>query len=418
MIAEIVATGDEVRTGALVDSNSGHIAEQLTLIGVDVHRHHAVGDDLETLVALFAEISRRADVAVVTGGLGPTQDDLTVEAAAVAAGCGLKLDERALREIEQFFTERGRTMSPSNKKQANLPQGAVVLYNPVGTAPGFQLRINRCVFFCLPGVPYEMKIMLKDQVVPALQALQGDKRCHYLVRTLSSFGLPESTVGEKVMGLEAAFPHIKVGLRAKFPEIQVKLYATADDTRQGEAILDEAGQWVADRLGANLFSMRGESMAETVGRLLLERSATLALAESCTGGLAANWITNSAGSSDYFLLSAVTYANQAKIDILGVCADTLEDVGAVHERVAAEMAEGVRLKAGATYGVGITGIAGPGGATPDKPVGTVCIAVADAHRTVTGRFVFSFGKRLMNKKIFATAALDMLRRVMMGAKAD
>lgn len=412
MIAEILATGDEVRTGALVDSNSAHIAERLTRTGIFVQRHHTVGDDMQALVAVFDEISRRADIAVVTGGLGPTQDDLTVEAAARAAGCSLRLDDRVLRDIERFFVERGRTMSQSNKKQAYLPEKATVLYNPVGTAPGFQLTLNRCVFFCLPGVPYEMKTMLADQVLPELESLQGGRRSYNLARTFATFGLPESTVGEKVLGLETAFPGIKVGLRAKFPEIQVKLYLAANDAREGEALLDKAGRWVADRLGAFMFSDEGSTMAETVGKMLADRGQTLALAESCTGGLVANWITNIAGSSDYFLLSAVTYANQAKIDILGVKPETLAQLGAVDEQVAREMAQGARRRSGATYGVGITGIAGPGGATPGKPVGTVCIAVAAPDKTISKRFVFSFGRRLMNKKIFATAALDLLRRVM------
>lgn len=416
MIAEILATGDEIRTGALVDSNSAHIAEMLTQSGVEVSRHHAVGDDLQTLQAVMLELSRRADVAVVTGGLGPTDDDLTAEAAARAAGCELSLDQRALQEIEAFFKRLNRPMSPSNAKQAYLPTGATALYNPVGTAPGFEFTLDHCRFFCLPGVPREMRQMLADQVLPAIRQQLGRNRPHCLVRTLSTFGLPESTVGERVCGLGDRFPDVKLGLRAKFPEIQVKLYHTTRAATQGNAMLDEAVSWVREKLGVYLYSESGEDMAAAVGRLIAERKATLALAESCTGGLIANWLTNTAGASDYFLLSAVTYANQAKQDLLGVSAETLRRHGAVHEQTAREMALGVRRASGATFSLATTGIAGPGGGSGEKPVGTVCIAVAGPDETVSRRFHFPFGRRLQKKRIFAAAALDMLRRLLLKEK--
>jgi nicotinamide-nucleotide amidase len=410
MIAEILATGDEIRSGALVDSNSAHIAEALERCGVAVVRHQSVGDDLEALVPIIGEISHRADIAVVTGGLGPTVDDRSAEAVAKACGVPLVLDARAMDDIKRFFEERGRPYSPSNQKQAMLPQGSDALYNPVGTAPGFCIKIHRCSFFFLPGVPYEMKRMLADQVLPRIEDLQGGERRYYLVRTLSTFGLPESMVGEKVEGVTNEFPEITLGLRAKFPEIQVKLYLDTADASAGEALLDKATQWVSDRLGAHLFSLEGRSMADEIGRLLMARQATLAVAESCTGGLIGNWLTNSPGSSNYFRLSAVTYHNQAKIDLLGVGEQTLIDHGAVSEETAMEMAQGVRRAGRSTYAVATTGIAGPDGGTDDKPVGTVCIAVATPERTRSRRLQFNFGRRLMNKRIFATAALDMLRR--------
>jgi len=415
MIAEILATGDEIRSGALVDSNSAHIAEALERHGVAVVRHQSVGDDLEVLVPMIEEISHRADVAVVTGGLGPTVDDRSAEAAANASGVPLELDERALEEIIQFFTERGRPFSLTNKKQAMLPKGSETLYNPVGTAPGFCIKIHRCTFFFVPGVPYEMKCMLADQVLRRVEKMRGGERQYSLVRTLSTFGLPESTVGEKVDGVTDQFPQITLGLRAKFPEIQVKLYLRTSDEAAGEALLDKAAQWVADRVGDNLFSDSGRSMAEEVGRLLLVRKATLAVAESCTGGLIGNWMTNAAGSSGYFNLSAVTYHNQAKIDLLGVEEHTLTFHGAVSEETAREMAQGARGAGKSTFGVATTGIAGPDGGTDDKPVGTVCIAVATPERIVSQRFQFRFGRRLMNKRIFAMAALDMLRRELIQA---
>ena len=410
MIAEILATGDEIRSGALVDSNSAYIAEALEQRGVAVVRHQSVGDDLEVLVPMIEEISRRTDIAVVTGGLGPTVDDRSAEAAAKALNVSLKLDERALDEIEQFFKGRDLPFPQINKKQAMLPLESETLYNPVGTAPGFCIKIHGCTFFFLPGVPYEMKRMLMEQVLPRIERMQGGERRYSLVRTLSSFGLGESMVGEKVDGVTTEFPEITLGLRAKFPEIQVKLYLRTADEAAGQSLLERAARWVRDRLGDHLFSDSGRSMAEEVGRLMLVRKATLAVAESCTGGLIGNWLTNVAGSSGFFNLSAVTYHNQAKIAVLGVEERTLIFHGAVSEETAREMAQGARRAGQSTFGLATTGIAGPDGGTGEKPVGTVCIAVATPERIISRRLHYRFGLRLMNKRIFAMAALDMLRK--------
>jgi nicotinamide-nucleotide amidase len=414
MQAEILATGDEIRTGALVDSNSAHIAGVLERNGIEIARHQAVGDDMTMLVSVLREIGGRADVAVVTGGLGPTQDDLSSAAAALAAGVELVTDQRALEEIEAFFSKRGRPMNPSNRKQALFPQGATCLYNPLGTAPGFRMAIGRCTFFFLPGVPHEMRAMLDAQVIPEILRMHGGPRAFRLSRVISSFGLPESAVGEKVAGIVAAYPAIKLGLRAKFPEIQVKLYLNTADEAQGQKVLSEAVDWVVAQLGPHAFSIRERTLAEEVGDLLKSRGATLALAESCTGGLIAHWLTNTAGSSDYFLLSTVTYSNQAKVKLLGVSEETMAHCGAVHEDTARQMAEGARRVAGATYGLSVTGIAGPGGGSPEKPVGTVCLGLSDDEHCAGRKFTLSFGQRSMNKRLFAMLALDFLRRRMLG----
>ncbi|WP_419656391.1 CinA: competence-induced protein [Desulfosarcina variabilis str. Montpellier] len=416
MKAEILATGDEIRSGALVDSNSAYISELLEQHGIEVVRHTSVGDVMPILVKTLREIGDRADVAVVTGGLGPTTDDLSAEAAAKAIGVELAFDSRAMENVASFFKKVNRPMGESNRKQAFLPTGCKVLYNPVGTAPGFALTIKRCRFFFLPGVPYEMKRMLADQVIPDMRALKGDEHIHSRVRTITTFGLPESLAGEKMAGVEAAFPGIKLGLRANFPLIQVKFYSRDEDAARLDKRLDDAGRWAIERLGSAVVSEAGESMEAVVGHLLTAQSATLALAESCTGGLVANWLTNVAGSSNYFLFSGVTYSNEAKMKVLGVRQATLEKYGAVHEETAREMAEGARQVAGATYGLSTSGIAGPDGGTPDKPVGTVCIGVATPDRAFGRRLTFRFGKRLMNKKIFAVAALDLLRKELLDKK--
>jgi nicotinamide-nucleotide amidase len=415
MIAEILATGEEIRSGALVDSNSAHIAQKLEEAGIQVVRHHCVGDDLNLLALVLKEIASRSDIAVVTGGLGPTVDDLTAEAAAKAAGVVLSLDRVALKSMENFFTVRKRTMSISAKKQAKLPKGAACLCNPVGTAPGFILKIERCLFFFLPGVPHEMQRMLSDGVLPRILDDQGSNRNFCLVKTVSVFGLTESATNELLAGFEKTFPDIRLGLRAKFPEIQVKLYTGGKkDERSLKTRLATATGWVVEKIGNKVFSENGDSMERIVGTLLSRKKATLAVAESCTGGLIAHMLTNVPGSSDYFLFSGVTYSNQAKEAVLEVLPATLKKFGAVHEETAKEMAEGARRLCSATYGLSTSGIAGPDGGTSAKPVGTVCIGLASDHSQFAQRFTFTNYGRLMNKQIFAMTGLDLLRRELLG----
>lgn len=410
MIAEVLATGDEIRSGVLVDSNSAYIARILEEAGVEVVRHSCVGDDPESIASILREIAGRSDIVVVTGGLGPTDDDLTTAAAARAAGVEVVLDPLALDSVEAFFKARKFPLTPSNKKQALLPAGADCLINTVGTAPGFQLKIEECQFFCLPGVPFEMRHMMANEVMPRLMQLPGQTRSVRLVKTLSTFGLGESATAEKLDGFEGRFAPIKLGFRAKFPEIHVKLYGAGTDEDQLRSQLEKAEHWVVQQLGNRVFSNTGESLEEAVGNLLRARQATLAVAESCTGGLIADSVTDIPGSSDYFVLSAVTYANQAKIDILGVAPEILGRHGAVSEETAKAMARGVQRVSGATYGLATSGIAGPGGATDDKPVGTVCIGLATSDSVSGRRYHFTFDNRRMNKQIFAAAALELLRR--------
>ncbi len=409
MIGEILATGDEIRSGALVDSNSAHIARKLEAAGIAVVRHTCVGDSRSALVEAIREIGQRADVAVVTGGLGPTEDDLSAAAAAEAAGVPCAFNDQAMEEIERFFKGRPRMMSDSNRKQAFLPRGAVLLQNPVGSAPGFSMKVGRCLFFFLPGVPAEMKKMLAEQVLPRLPRISSGPGTVCLTRTLSTFGLTEAATGERLAGLSEAFPGIKLGLRAKFPEIQVKLYAYGRADQDLEKSMEKACAWVAEKLGKRLVSIEGDPMEVVLGRLLLERNATVAVAESCTGGLISHRLTNVPGSSGYFLFSAVTYSNASKVRVLAVSPEILERFGAVHEETAKAMAVGVKRLSGADYGLSTTGIAGPEGGSDEKPVGTVCIGLASPGRVFSKRLHFSFLSRLAHKKIFAQSAMDMLR---------
>jgi nicotinamide-nucleotide amidase len=414
MIAEILATGEEIRSGAVIDSNSSHIAQKLEEAGIHVVRHNCVGDDFNALVSILHEIAKRSDLAVVSGGLGPTEDDLTAAAAAKAAGVDLAFDPLALKTVEAFFAARNRKMTEISRKQAMLPEGAECLSNPVGTAPGFCLTINQCLFFFLPGVPHEMRQMLATSVLPRIFELLGKNRYFYRVKTLSSFGLTESLTAERLYGFESAFADIKLGLRVKFPEIQIKLYTSGSNEDDLNARLTRASCWVMEKIENHIFSEKGDSMPKVIGDLLKERNETLAIAESCTGGLISDMITDVPGSSDYFIFSAITYSNQAKEEVLGVSISTLKKYGAVHEQTAKEMAAGVRRVSGATYGLSTSGIAGPDGGTKDKPVGTICIGLATPHGSNGRRFTFTDYDRARNKQFFAMIALDILRRGLLG----
>jgi len=418
MQAEILSTGDEVRAGAVADTNAAYIAENLEAQGVRITRHTCVGDELAELAAAIEEIAPRVPLAVVTGGLGPTEDDRTAAAAARVNGVALVEHPAALEQVRRFFTARNLPLSAANRKQALLPQGATCLENPLGTAPGFCLTIERCLFFFLPGVPSEMRRMLTQHVVPELTTRAATAGEFFGTRAVSTFGLPESAVGEKLAGLAGQFDGLRVGLRVKFPEIHVRLYACgADSARVGQVLQDAAAE-VAARLGGRVLSLQGASMAAVVGDLLIRQHATLALAESCTGGLIAKLMTDMPGSSRYFLAAGVTYANQAKQRLLGVSGDTLTRVGAVHEDTACEMAAGARRVAQADYALATTGIAGPDGGTPEKPVGTVVIGLATPHATEAFRYVFPFGRRDLNREVFAVTALDRLRRHLTAQDAE
>lgn len=410
MHIEILITGDEIRTGDAIDRNSAHIAMKLQEAGFSVRRHTCVGDNMEDLASTLKEIGNRADVAVVTGGLGPTQDDITAQAAAKSIGVELVMNLSALDNVESYFKVRHRLMSDSNKKQAFLPQSAEPILNPVGTAPGFILKIGRCVFFFLPGVPFEMQRMFSDTVLPRLEEMRGFNDEFNLTKTISTFGLTESVAAERVADVSRMFPEITLGFRAKFPEIQIKLYGRGKNKEALRKIMTGAAESVLNKLEENVFTMDGIPMEAVVGRLLSEEKATLAVAESCTGGLISHMLTNVPGSSDYFLFSGITYSNESKKKVLGVSSEVLEQYGAVHEKTAKEMAEGVRRISDADYGLSTSGIAGPSGGTDDKPVGTVCIGLADRQSARGSRFYYPMNSRSTNKKIFAVKALDILRR--------
>lgn len=412
MKAEILSTGDEVLWGDIDDSNASWLSRRLRESGVDVTRVNCVGDDINTISDIMTEISTRCDLVVVTGGLGPTSDDLSAQAAAVATGDDLVLNQMAFDSMSSYFARRGWDMTTGNEKQAMLPARATMMDNICGTAPGFFLDHGRARFYFMPGVPREMKAMFERHILPQLDARHPVRHSAVLCR-LTVFGLPESKTGHKLKDFHEHFPGMRLGFRASFPFIQVKF---GSDPFAGEAggvtpeRMAAAKAWVLERLGRFVISTQGLSMEATVGKLLQQRGQTLAIAESCTGGLIASQITDVAGSSDYFLLSAVTYANEAKMAVLGVKKETLTLHGAVHEQTALEMAMGAREKAGADWGLSTSGIAGPGGGSDTRPVGMVCIGVAGPDGARAFTHTFSHDDRGMNKKMFTAMALERLRR--------
>ncbi|NWH05481.1 CinA family nicotinamide mononucleotide deamidase-related protein [Desulfobacter latus] len=417
----VFSTGNEVLFGDTVDTNSAFLCRQLKRSGVTVIKTSAVRDDMTALVREIKSIASAVDICVMTGGLGPTPDDLTADALAKAAGVKIKLNTAALSSMKKFFDKRGRTLTPANEKQAMLPEGAQVMENRHGTAPGFSMSIGNCRFFCMPGVPREMERMFDLKVRPQLNEITGYAG-EIQVISLMVFGMPESRVGKALSGFSLQFPGIHLGFRIRFPMIEVRLSrlkeVVSDSLKglDGAAEMNQAKQWVMEKLGPQVISDQGLTLAQEVGRLLATCGQTLSVAESCTGGLVAHLITDVPGASDYFLFSATTYADSAKEAILKVSRKTLENNGAVDETTALEMANGVRAAGGSDWGVSTTGIAGPTGGNEDKPVGTVCIGVAGPLGSHAQRFLLDRGDRERNKQLFAAMALEMLRRELVKIK--
>ncbi len=410
MKVEIVSTGDELITGSISDTNASYLNSKFAEIGAQVRRCSIVGDNEKELSALLNEVSHRSDIVVVTGGLGPTQDDITASVAAIVFQDKLVENVEALAEIESFFKKKNLHMSDSNKKQAFLPSKAQILQNRCGTAPGFSIKYDKALFFFLPGVPSEMEGMFIKKVLPVIYKKFKIKQRH--ASKIILFGVPESKAAQDLKGFQKKFPTVQLGFRAAFPIIEVKLSISVEtDSVRIEKNLKEAHKWVVSNFNpSQIVSDKGLSMEEEIGRLLTEKKKTVAIAESCTGGLISNMLTDVSGSSAYFLFSAVTYSNDTKMNILNVNLQTIIDHGAVHQNTAKEMAEGVREKAGADFGISTSGVAGPTGGTKEKPVGTICIGFAKKGFSTSRTYCLDFNDRTKNKMMFAHACLNFLRK--------
>jgi competence/damage-inducible protein CinA-like protein len=412
--AEIIAVGSEMLTPHRVDTNSLYLTEQLNLLGVEVVFKSVVGDNLRQLVAAAQHGLFRSDILIFSGGLGPTEDDLTREAVAEALGVALRRDPEIVAKLEKRFAERGWKMTPNNAKQADVIEGATVLPNPNGTASGQwlsgQFEGRERIVILLPGPPHEMKALFESEVGERLRAKVPP--AHLFTRTLKIAMLGESAVDARVAPIYKRYSDVETTILAGAGEIELHFKTSAATLEAAQARADEVAGLVEDELDDAVYSRDGQSLEQIVGYWLQMRGATLAVAESCTGGLLAERITSIAGSSRYFLGGAVVYSNAMKTELAGVPAEMLERHGAVSREVAAALAEGIRYRCESTLGVGITGVAGPGGGTLEKPVGLVFHAVAsDSGTEVIQRNYPGDRKRI--RRFASTMALDMVRRKLM-----
>lgn len=413
MEAEIISVGTELLLGQIVNTDAQYLGRRLAELGIDLYRTTTVGDNATRLHSALQEAWARANLIILTGGLGPTQDDLTKETVAEFLGLELVLDEPSLAQIRCFFGRTGRTMPPANAKQALIPVGGEALPNANGTAPGVWVEKDGHIVVILPGPPFEMEPMFEKSVVPKLFERLAEKRTVIKSRVLKLYGIGESHAEQLVKDLVGQ-SNPTLAPYAKETEVQFRLTAKAASEEEADRLLAGLEEQVRERLGAYIFARDDETMQEVVGRLLAERGQSVAVAESCTGGLVADWLTNVPGSSRYFLGGVVAYSNAVKERVLGVPAALLKEHGAVSNEVAAAMAQGVRALTGADYGAAVTGVAGPGGGSPDKPVGLVYVGVATGEGVKTERFEWR-GGRLVIKRRAAQATLNIIRIAILGA---
>lgn len=407
MIAEIIAVGTELLMGQINNTNARFISERFPDADVYVYYHTVVGDNPQRLSECLDIALGRADVVITTGGLGPTQDDLTKETISKALGLELKPDKDTLDKIHAFFNERGRIPTPNNEKQGWFPEGATILRNDNGTAPGCIVEKEGKIVAMLPGPPWEMELMFTESVLPYFMK---DARCRLYSVYIRMFGIGESSMEDRIKDLISTQTNPTIAPYAKMGEITLRVTAKYDPGKEDPKeimapVLDE----ISSRLGEYIYSYENEELHQKVGSMLIDRHCKIGIAESCTGGMLASMLTEIPGISAVLDMSVVTYSYDAKTEILGVDPNTLLNAGAVSKAVAMQMAEGIRKKAASDLGVGITGIAGPGGGTEEKPVGTVYVALADENTTVCRKLKL-WGTRDKVRHSTCLNALDLIRR--------
>lgn len=404
--ASIITIGDEILYGQITDTNSAWIAEQLTLIGLKVVWKVSVGDNKEQIQEALNDAAAKTDVVVITGGLGPTKDDITKATLCAFFGGELVLHKDALEHLNAFFRIRDKELSALNRYQAYLPESCKYVVNRFGTAPAMFFEKDEKLFFSLPGVPYEMKGIMQEEILPLLSG-QGSAVTHKIIRTI---GIAESDLSDQLNEWESALPEqIKLAYLPSIGEVKLRLTAIGKSLEENEAIIEREVEKVKTLISEYIYSFDNKSLEETVGKLLRENKLRLATAESCTGGYLSHLITSVAGSSDYFSGSVIAYSNDVKKNLLSVNAETLAKYGAVSEETVREMAEGARKLLGADLAVSTSGIAGPSGGTAEKPIGTVWVALADSRGTIAKRMRLG-EQRELNIKRSALAVLNMIRQ--------
>ena len=405
--ASIVSIGNELLSGQTVDTNAAYLSGELLSIGIPVVSSYTIGDDTDAIVRALNLAAADADVVLATGGLGPTDDDLTRQGLASFLGAELQLQTELLDRIQNFFTKRNLQMSERNKIQAYIPAGAKALANPLGTAPGIMTEAKGKLLVALPGVPSEMKRMFAESVLPELQRFAGTQAV--VVRKLKCFGAGESTIAEMLGPVSQRGRNPLINFTVEYGIITLHIVAAAEDKKKALDMAEKDEKLLRDKLGELVYGTGEQTLAEVVGEKLARQKMTIAVAESCTGGTLAGLLTDISGASRYFTHGWITYSNTAKTGELGVPADLIEKYGAVSEQVAQAMAQGARKKARTDFAIGITGIAGPAGGTEQKPVGLVYISVDSDNGWDTKRCLFSGDRRFIRLRA-AQTALNILRK--------
>ncbi len=407
ILAELLTIGDEILFGQIVDTNSQWMSVALDQVGIRVIRKTSIGDQENEILTAVAEAESRADIILITGGLGPTSDDITKPCLAKYFDCKLEIHEEALAEVREFFVSRGRELTEVNRQQAALPACCTKITNVIGTAPGMWFEKNGKIFVAMPGVPHEMKRMMTERIVPKLlETFKTPTILHKIIRTV---GIGESVLAERISPWEKSLPdHIKIAYLPGLGEVKVRLTAMGDSKENLKAELDALTASVQPLAGDYIYGYGDETLEEVIGKILRAKKLTLSIAESCTGGFLSHLVTSVPGCSDYFLGSMIPYAYEIKMRQLGVKPEVLEKNGAVSEPTIIEMANIVRAKFNTDIGVATSGIAGPGGATPDKPVGMIWIAYSDKHHTITRKLQLS-KDRMINIRMASVAVLNLIR---------
>ncbi|WP_026632941.1 competence/damage-inducible protein A [Dyadobacter alkalitolerans] len=409
--AEILTIGDEILFGQITDTNTQWIGSQLTDIGIRPVRKTSVGDNKADILDAFSAASQRVNVIIVTGGLGPTRDDITKHTFCEYFGTELEINQEALELITAFFAKRGRAMTELNIQQAALPKNCTYIPNLWGTAPGMWFEKDDVIYVSLPGVPYEMKSLMEFEILPRLKSrFVSNIIQHKSVRTI---GIGESFLAETIAPWEDALPeHIKLAYLPHFGQVKLRLTGTGTDQPQLDADLAEQVALLMPYIEEWVFGFDTDELETVIGSLLKQHNATVGTAESCTGGFVANQITSVPGASQYFQGSVVSYSNEVKMNLLGVSPQTLKAFGAVSEQTAREMAEGARKVLNTTFAISTTGIAGPDGGTAEKPLGTVWIACATPEETFTQLLTLR-NNRKINIELTASYALNLLRKTIL-----
>jgi nicotinamide-nucleotide amidase len=415
MNSSIITIGDELLIGQVINTNQAYIARKLNDAGFAVDRMVTVGDSLEAILAAFDESWRKYDVVIVTGGLGPTHDDITKNAVCRFFDSPLERKPELKTHIEQLFNRRGLTWSPAHEEQTLFPSKAEIVSNPVGTAAGIHFKDQHKHFFVLPGVPYEMKEMMDASIGPLLASLgKGNSVLH---RTLRTTGVTESFLAQQLGPVQSFLGKATLAFLPSPTGVRLRISLQGADGEHSDSIVNKIESFIRTRVGRYIYGTDDEEIEEVIGRILTERRMTIAVAESCTGGLLADRITDVSGSSAYFERGIVTYSNRSKTDLLGVPSDVIAKLGAVSEDVARMMAEGVRRIAGTDIGVSTTGIAGPTGGSPEKPLGLVWVGYADANESFASKFSLGTLRNVVKQRA-AQAALDIVWKKLSGSNSQ